>query len=136
MSWRAWDGFVIHPPRWRRGSLQNNGEGGKEMIRVWPERMSLRALFFLFVMLVASTASEVMERLALAGAPAATSAGGTSLIGRLEGPEVITDPAKFPKAFKEAPQLTELVKAGKLPLGPRPSAVLGLHRGQGRSEHR
>ena len=40
---------------------------------------------------------------------------GTSLIGKLEGPEVITDPAKFPKSFKEAPQLAELVKAGKLP---------------------
>src|SRR5262245_25052008 len=40
---------------------------------------------------------------------------GTHLIGKLEGPEVITDPAKFPKTFKEAPQLAELVKAGKLP---------------------
>jgi peptide/nickel transport system substrate-binding protein len=40
---------------------------------------------------------------------------GANLIGKLEGPEVITDPARFPKAFKEAPQLAELVKAGKLP---------------------
>src|SRR5262245_26284378 len=40
---------------------------------------------------------------------------GTNLIGKLEGPEVITDPAKFPKSFKEAPQLAELVKTGKLP---------------------
>src|SRR5215207_8389612 len=40
---------------------------------------------------------------------------GSSLIGKLEGPEVITDPAKAPKAFKEAPQLAALVKAGKLP---------------------
>src|SRR5215471_2664618 len=37
------------------------------------------------------------------------------LIGKLEGPTTITDPAKFPKTFKEAPQLAELVKAGKLP---------------------
>src|SRR5512138_1323030 len=39
----------------------------------------------------------------------------TSYIGKLEGPEVVTDPAKAPKTFKEAPQLAELVKAGKLP---------------------
>jgi peptide/nickel transport system substrate-binding protein len=39
----------------------------------------------------------------------------STLIGKLEGPEVVTDPAKFPKAFKEAPQLAEQVKAGKLP---------------------
>ena len=40
---------------------------------------------------------------------------GAHLIGKLEGPEVVTDPAQFPKSFKEAPQLAELVKAGKLP---------------------
>ncbi len=40
---------------------------------------------------------------------------GANLIGKLEGAEVITDPALFPKTFKEAPQLAELVKAGKLP---------------------
>ena len=40
---------------------------------------------------------------------------GSQLIGQLEGPEIITDPAKFPKSFKEAPQFAEMVKAGKLP---------------------
>ena len=40
---------------------------------------------------------------------------GKSLIGKLEGPEVVTDPAKFPKTFNEAPQFAALVKAGKLP---------------------
>src|SRR5262245_43172966 len=40
---------------------------------------------------------------------------GKSLIGKLEGPEVVTDAAKVPKTFKEAPQLAELVKQGKLP---------------------
>jgi peptide/nickel transport system substrate-binding protein len=40
---------------------------------------------------------------------------GLNLIGKLEGPEIITDPALFPKSFKEAPALAELVKAGKLP---------------------
>lgn len=34
---------------------------------------------------------------------------------KVEGVEVISDASKFPKSFKEAPQLTELVKAGKLP---------------------
>ena len=40
---------------------------------------------------------------------------GKSLIGKLEGPEVVTDAAKLPKTSKEAPQLAELVRAGKLP---------------------
>ena len=40
---------------------------------------------------------------------------GAQFIGKLEGPEIIRDAAKFPKAFKEAPMLAELVKAGKLP---------------------
>ena len=39
---------------------------------------------------------------------------GANLIGKLEGAEVVTDPALFPKSFKEAPQLAELVKAGKV----------------------
>jgi peptide/nickel transport system substrate-binding protein len=57
-----------------------------------------------------------------AAKPAAPAAGkpaepklGSQLIGKLEGPTVITDPALFPKSFKEAPALSELVKAGKLP---------------------
>src|SRR5438034_3929257 len=45
----------------------------------------------------------------------AQTAGKSSLIGKLEGPEVVTDAAKMPKTFKEAPQLAALVKAGKLP---------------------
>ena len=40
---------------------------------------------------------------------------GAQLIGKLEGPELILDPAKWPKKFSEAPMLAELVKAGKLP---------------------
>ncbi len=40
---------------------------------------------------------------------------GAQLIGKLEGPTIITDPAKWPKKFNEAPMLAELVKAGKLP---------------------
>src|SRR5262245_31004385 len=38
-----------------------------------------------------------------------------NLIGKLEGAEVVLDPARYPKSFNEAPMLAELVKAGKLP---------------------
>jgi peptide/nickel transport system substrate-binding protein len=40
---------------------------------------------------------------------------GAQLIGKLEGPELILDPARWPKKFAEAPMLADLVKAGKLP---------------------
>ncbi len=40
---------------------------------------------------------------------------GAQLIGKLEGPELILDPARWPKKFGEAPMLAEMVKAGKLP---------------------
>jgi peptide/nickel transport system substrate-binding protein len=40
---------------------------------------------------------------------------GAQLIGKLEGPELILNPEKWPKKFSEAPMLAELVKAGKLP---------------------
>src|SRR5206468_8280427 len=40
---------------------------------------------------------------------------GSQLIGKLEGPELIIDPARWPKKFAEAPLLAEMVKAGKLP---------------------
>src|SRR5262245_19964011 len=57
---------------------------------------------------------------------------GGQLIGKLEGPTTITDPAKFPKTFKEAPQLAELVKAGKLPsvkerIGEDPLVIKPVH---------
>jgi peptide/nickel transport system substrate-binding protein len=51
-----------------------------------------------------------------AGTPAAgAQTNGRQLIGKLEGPTIITDPAQYPKTLAEAPQLAELVKAGKLP---------------------
>jgi len=57
---------------------------------------------------------------------------GQALIGKLEGPEIIRDPAKFPKTFQEAPALAEMVKAGKLPpvkerIGEGPLVVKPLH---------
>jgi len=39
----------------------------------------------------------------------------SGLVGKFENPTIITDPAQWPKTFHEAPQLAELVKAGKLP---------------------
>lgn len=57
---------------------------------------------------------------------------GNPLIGKLEGPQVITDPTKFPRKFNEAPQLTQLVKAGKLPpvgqrIGQDPLVIQPVH---------
>jgi peptide/nickel transport system substrate-binding protein len=40
---------------------------------------------------------------------------GKYALGKLEGAEVITDTAKFPKTLKEAPELAALVQQGKLP---------------------
>lgn len=55
-----------------------------------------------------------MELLTTAAAEAADlSASG--LVGEVQGPTMILDPGKMPKAFQEAPMLAELVKAGKLP---------------------
>ena len=50
-----------------------------------------------------------------AGAWAQGALARSGLVGELEGVTIVTDPAKWPKSFKEAPQLAELVKAGKLP---------------------
>jgi peptide/nickel transport system substrate-binding protein len=65
-------------------------------------------------------------------APAPTPKIGAQLIGKLEGPTTVTDQAKFPKTFKEAPQLAELVKAGKLPsvkerIGEDPLVIKPVH---------
>src|SRR5689334_13372699 len=64
--------------------------------------------------LLALSAAQLPDVL-LARAFAQTTPPVTGLIGKLEGAEVVTDPARYPKSFKEAPQLAELVKAGKLP---------------------
>ncbi len=57
---------------------------------------------------------------------------GASLIGKQEGPEVVTDESKWPKTFNEAPQLAELVKQGKLPpvaerIGQDPLVIKPVH---------
>src|SRR2546428_3617567 len=79
------------------------------MSELWRTRRICTLRSRLTLALVAGAVSAVVA----AGALAANT--GKSLIGKLEGPEGVTDPAKFPKTFTEAPQLAELVKAGKLP---------------------
>jgi len=73
-----------------------------------PSRRLSRRTVLRLGLLAASTAP-------LLGRAHAQDKPGAHLIGKLEGPELVTDPAKLPKTFKEAPELAELVKAGKLP---------------------
>src|SRR5439155_270106 len=96
------------------------------MSELWRTRRICTLRSRLTLALVAGAVSAVV----VAGALAANT--GKSLIGKLEGPEVVTDPAKFPKTFTEAPQLAELVKAGKLPpvaerIGQDPLVIKPLH---------
>ncbi len=56
-----------------------------------------------------------MEFLRSAMAEAQTSLSQSGLVGKLEGPTMVTDPAKWPTKFAEAPMFADLVKAGKLP---------------------
>jgi len=69
------------------------------------------------VALLASLVLGTSALVAVAGqdARAQGSLAQSGLVGELEGITIITDPAKWPKSFKEAPQLAELVKQGKLP---------------------
>ncbi len=90
-----------------------------------PRKRTLRSRFT--VALAVGALSAVVAVAALA-----QSAGKSTLIGKLEGPEVVTDPAKSPKNLKEAPQLAALVKAGKLPsvaerIGQDPLVIKPLH---------
>ena len=57
---------------------------------------------------------------------------GAQLIGKLEGPTVLTEASAVPKAYKEAPEIAEMVKAGKLPaaadrIGPEPIVLKPLN---------
>jgi len=85
----------------------------KDVSRAKGPRLSRRTMLRLGLLAVPAT------QVSLGGVRAAAAAQetklGAQLIGKLEGAEVVTDPALIPKSFKEAPQLAELVKAGKLP---------------------
>src|SRR4029453_6470122 len=84
------------------------------MIRLWQTWKTFVVLSVLIGVFLVCMASGRLERWATAQTPAASGTG-NALIGKLEGPEGIGDPAHVPQTFKEAPQLAELVKAGKLP---------------------
>lgn len=99
------------------------------MIRLWRLCKRTEVLSLLGIALLLATGVGGLPQ-ATAGTTAPSD--GSSLVGKLEGPEVITDPARFPKTFKEAPQLAELVKAGKLPpvterIGQDPLVIKPVH---------
>ena len=50
-----------------------------------------------------------------AAAPAGEEKLGASLIGTIEGPDIITDASQYPSEFHQAPMLDAMVKDGKLP---------------------
>ena len=96
------------------------------MRKVWQTRKTARVMAGLVVALLGLTLGGGTLRLA-AAAPA-----GSDLMGKLEGPEVVSDPAQVPKSFKEAPLLAELVKTGKLPpvaerVGQDPLVIKPVH---------
>jgi peptide/nickel transport system substrate-binding protein len=96
------------------------------MIRLGQTGKAFEMLSVLAVALLALVAGSRIEPAAMAQTI------GGSMIGKLEGPEVITNPAQFPKTFQESPQLAELVKAGKLPpvaerLGQDPLVIKPVH---------
>ncbi|MDE0204428.1 MAG: ABC transporter substrate-binding protein, partial [Candidatus Tectomicrobia bacterium] len=70
--------------------------------------------------------------LAAGSAREAWAQGGDSLMGRLEGPRVVTDREQFPEQFQEAPALAERVQRGELPpvaerIGSDPLVVEPVH---------
>jgi len=64
-----------------------------------------------------ATAEPAAEEAAAPAAeePAEEEALGSSLIGEIEGPQIVTDEATFPTSFAEAPMLAEMATAGTLP---------------------
>ena len=71
--------------------------------------LSRRALF------TALAASPVAMEFLTTEMARAADLSASGLVGELQGPTMITDPAAWPKTFNEAPMLAEQVKAGKLP---------------------
>ena len=89
-------------------------DGEHTLDRLLNRRLSRRQLFR-NAAVAGVTLPAVLDLASQQAASAAAPPIGSQLIGKLEGPTTITDASKFPKSFKEAPQLAELVKAGKLP---------------------
>jgi peptide/nickel transport system substrate-binding protein len=94
-------------------------------------RQAFEVLSWVAIVLLTLTASAGVEPGAMAQTTGDSTIG-KALVGKLEGPEVLTDRAKFPQTFSEAPQLAELVKAGKLPpaaerIGQDPLVIKPVH---------
>ncbi|MBX2997978.1 MAG: ABC transporter substrate-binding protein [Caldilineaceae bacterium] len=62
-----------------------------------------------------ATTAPAAEAPSAPAAPAEEDRLGSTLIGTIEGPEIITDESLFPTSFSEAPMLAEKVAAGELP---------------------
>jgi ABC-type transport system substrate-binding protein len=94
-------------------------------------RQTVAGLSGVLTVLLVLASTGMVQWQAAAQTPASGGVG-TVLIGKLEGPEVITDLTRFPKTYQEAPQLAEPVKAGKLPpvaerLGQDPLVIQPVH---------
>jgi peptide/nickel transport system substrate-binding protein len=63
----------------------------------------------------AAAAPPLLQSTPAAGAQSPVQKLGSQLVGKLEGPTVITDVSQYPKQFSEAPMLADLVKNGQLP---------------------
>jgi peptide/nickel transport system substrate-binding protein len=79
-----------------------------------------------------STSPSAAPSAAGSAAPSGRTSAGKYPLGKLEGPVIVTDAAKFPKTFKEAPELAALVQQGKLPpvaqrLGQDPLVIQPVH---------
>jgi hypothetical protein len=97
----------------------------------WGRTPAAKLPLLLTAMLLMLATSQGGGRQATAGA-ASEGRVGSALIGALEGPEVVTDPARFPNTFSEAPQLAAQVRADKLPpvrerVGQDPLVIKPVH---------
>jgi len=72
------------------------------MIRLWQTWKTFGVLCVVIAVFFVCMASAGLERWVTAQTPASGS-GGNALIGKLEGPEVISDLAQFPTTLHEAP---------------------------------
>jgi len=83
--------------------------------KTWTRRELLVDSALLTGVTALATAPLDPVRAQVAATAAAAPRLGSQLIGKLEGPELVLDPAKWPVKWAEAPMLAALVRAGKLP---------------------
>src|SRR5438132_5102075 len=115
----------------RRGG-QWAGRDRPHAVRSRPRRSRVKGERVMRMLRSRRTIALVVAAVSIVAAAGALAQSKSTLIGKLEGPEVVTDSSKFPKTFREAPQLAEQVKAGKLPpvaerIGQDPLVIKPLH---------